>query len=89
MNYDKPIEGHCEGCDSSRLDVREYYFKTPFGEEGFAFWCRDCATIAAFNGPVGAISGGNYDVEEIPPPDPDIRRGGKHEGDPWCDPSVR
>lgn len=66
-NYSQPLETHCEGCDTDRLDVKRYSFRTPEGEKGIALWCRDCVAIAAFNGPVGAFAGGGYtDIYELP-----------------------
>lgn len=91
-DYDKAIISHCEGCDSPRLDVKLYGYKTPEGEFGKAFWCHDCLTVAGMKGAFGALAGGGYNVWPIVydhTPDPDIRQGGKHAGDPWCDPSAR
>lgn len=64
-DYSQPLSKLCDGCDEQRLDVKRYGFKTPEGEKGIANWCGDCATIAAFNGPVGALAGGNYEVYEL------------------------
>lgn len=100
--FNEPLPGHCEGCDSQRLDIRRYFVvyhnvdpkRHKPGATYEVFYCGDCRAMAEldWSGTICRIweprEVSEYE-RSLDDPDPDIRLGGKHHGDPWCDPSAR